>query len=61
MRNVIFACWSIFALGAITLAGATYTADKLDEATRLQCATQDWPQHQHQAHMQFCRTYLAER
>ncbi len=61
MRNVIFTCWSMFALGAICLAGVSYTTDKLDRETRVQCATQDWPQHQHDAHVRFCRMYLAER
>ena len=61
MRNVIFTCWGIFAVGAFALAGVTYSVDKLDRATRLQCATQDWPQHQHSAHVRFCRAYLAER
>ena len=61
MRNVIFTAWGIFAVGAFALAGANYSATKLDEATRLQCATQDWPAHQHNAHVRFCRTYLAER
>ena len=34
---------------------------RLDQATRSQCATHDWPTHQAAAHLEFCRTYLAGR
>ena len=30
----------------------------LHEATVKQCATQDWPAHQHAAHVEFCDMYL---
>lgn len=36
-------------------------AAHLDRATRAQCVRQDWPVHQHAAHLEFCRTYLATR
>lgn len=34
---------------------------KLDQATRAQCAAQDWPAHQAVAHWEFCRMYLSQR
>ena len=32
---------------------------RLHKATVQQCQTQAWPAHQHQAHVDFCRNYLA--
>ena len=46
----------------VLLMGSLHAAAAhLDRATRDQCARQDWPVHQHAAHMEFCRTYLAAR
>ena len=39
---------------AIYLALAPAAIRRLEAATRQQCATQDWPVHQHQAHVDFC-------
>jgi hypothetical protein len=33
---------------------ATTFAHRLAEATAQQCKAQAWPEHQHQAHMDFC-------
>ena len=33
---------------------ATGAIHVITEATRAQCAAQDWPAHQHQAHLAFC-------
>lgn len=59
---------SIFTLGFAMAVAATLGVvavqsgvEQLDAATRQQCATQAWPVHQHQAHVDFCRTYLADR
>lgn len=49
------------ALPVLTMAGIHTVAARLDAATRQQCATQAWPAHQHAAHLEFCRTYLATR
>lgn len=38
--------------------GAGETIKSLDRATRDQCANRAWPAHQHQAHVEFCKTYL---
>ena len=45
------------AIGFLAL-GVHHSVVRLDQATRLQCATRDWPARQHQAHVEFCRTYL---
>ena len=58
MRNAYIAIAAGLAIG-FSLVGAVHaTAAHLDRATREQCRTQDWPVHQHAAHMEFCRTYL---
>jgi len=31
----------------------------IDQATRRQCATGDWPAHQTAAHLEICRAYIA--
>jgi hypothetical protein len=71
MRNTLGALAAYGAFGicsAMILATAVLApvvihekARQLDRATRIQCATQDWPAEKHQAHIDFCRTYLAER
>jgi len=33
---------------------ATGVVAYLEQATAAQCAAQDWPAHQHQAHLDFC-------
>ena len=49
------------ALPVLTMAGIHTVAARLDAATRQQCAQQNWPAHQHAAHLEFCRAYLATR
>lgn len=51
---------AIAAYGLLAVAGASYATARLDQATKQQCAAQGWPAHQHQAHVDFCRTYLAK-
>jgi hypothetical protein len=41
---------------AIYLALAPTAVKQLEAATKQQCATQDWPVHQHQAHINFCQS-----
>ena len=38
--------------------GAAESVKSLDQATRNQCANRDWPAHQAEAHIKFCKTYL---
>lgn len=45
----------ILGLATITVGGiGTHTVKLLQAATAQQCATQDWPTHQHEAHVAFC-------
>jgi hypothetical protein len=39
------------------VSSAVHIMPRLDKATAQQCRTHDWPEHQHQAHMDFCTTY----
>ena len=50
---------TLIALPILGFYGIHSAVAKLDQATRAQCAAQDWPVHQHAAHLAFCRTYLA--
>jgi hypothetical protein len=50
---------AIIAVPVLGFYGINFAAAKLDQATRAQCAAQDWPASQHAAHLAFCRTYLA--
>lgn len=50
---------SAIAAPVLFMAAIHTAAAHLDTATRAQCAAQDWPVHQHAAHTEFCRTYLA--
>ena len=45
----------------LVITGIHSAVAQLDAATRTQCAQQQWPVHQHAAHLEFCRTYLATR
>ena len=38
----------------IVAAASQYTLHRLDEATKLQCQTHDWPKAAHQIHMNWC-------
>jgi hypothetical protein len=51
---------SLIAFPVLTMAGVHTVAAHLDRATRAQCAAQDWPVHQHAAHVEFCRTYIVK-
>ena len=33
-------------------------SNAVQRATERQCASQDWPTHQHDAHVEFCKAYL---
>ena len=51
-------------LSVVVLAGVSVFRgglERLDQATVTQCQTQDWPAHQHQAHVDFCDDSLAQR
>jgi hypothetical protein len=50
---------SLIAVPVLAMAGIHSVVAHLDAATREQCARQDWPVHQHAAHVEFCRTYIA--
>jgi hypothetical protein len=51
-----FAC--SFALFTISTAFFAYVNTKaVEEATRVQCRTHDWPVEQNEAHLEFCQTY----
>lgn len=52
---------TLIAVPIVIMAAVHTTAAHLDQATRRQCATHDWPVERHAAHMEFCRAYLAGR
>lgn len=52
---------SLIAAPVVTLFGVHTATARLEQATRRQCAAQDWPIEQHAAHSEFCRLYLATR
>ena len=45
-------------IGSLAVNAATR---HLDAQTREQCASQDWPAHQHADHVSFCAAYLSNR
>ncbi len=50
---------AVLASGCFVLAAASDgLVLHLDDATKHQCFTQDWPAHQHEAHVAFCNTYI---
>ena len=54
-KRVYFASITVF---LAVMAGAVQLGiNQLDTATAQQCKAQAWPEHQHQAHMDFCTTY----
>lgn len=60
MRSPFLAIAAGTAIG-FSLVGVMHaTAAYLDQASREQCARQDWPVHQHAAHSEFCRTYAVK-
>lgn len=63
--NDLTKAYAAVALGCtigFSIVGAFHaTVAHLNRATRDQCRTQDWPVHQHAAHMEFCRAYLGTR
>lgn len=44
------------AMGGGVLIGFA-AVNQLEKATAHQCATQNWPAHQHDEHVEFCKTY----
>jgi hypothetical protein len=57
MRSAYLAVATGTAIGFSIVGGIHALAAHLDQATRQQCARQDWPVHQYAAHAEFCRTY----
>ena len=43
---------------AITFTSIMITAHRLDQQTRQQCASQNWPANAADAHKAFCKAYL---
>lgn len=48
---------ALLAFPVIVMATLHSVVAHLDQATRHQCATHDWPVERHALHMEFCRTY----
>lgn len=48
--------WAVTAVMSafIVAAASQYTLHRIDEATKLQCQTHDWPKAAHQIHMDWC-------
>lgn len=58
MRNPFLAIAAGTSIGFLLVGAFHAGIARLDSATREQCARQDWPPHQHAAHVEFCRTYM---
>jgi hypothetical protein len=52
--SAAFAAGVTIASGHYVYTGFQAGIALLEEATRAQCAAQDWPSSQHQAHVDFC-------
>ena len=44
--------------GALVGFAGVNAVENLEQATLQQCADQDWPAHQHDAHVEFCEAYV---
>jgi len=49
--------WSFALFAACTAVFTCISGKAVEEATRIQCQTHDWPVEQNEAHLEFCQTY----